>query len=122
LLAHRLRLGKPPLPSLPLSGRAVLSGLFLLLLVTDHNFKLWRKQVGTPTNSVAQAYYDWLSGDAAQYDREEEARYALIQRTSAEEVAIPALSRQPVTLFWWDISPCGATRPTHSFFISGQFG
>jgi hypothetical protein len=104
LLAHRLRLGKPPLPSLPLYGRAILSGLFLLLLVTDHNFKLWRKQVGTPTNSVAQAYYDWLSGDAAQYDREEEARYALIQRTSAEEVAIPALSRQPVTLFWWDIS------------------
>jgi hypothetical protein len=104
LLAHRLRLGKPPLPSLPVYGQVVLSGLFLLLLVTDHNFSLWQRKIGAPTNSVAQAYHDWLSGDAAQYDQEEEARYALIRRTPGDEVVLPALSMQPVTIFWCDIS------------------
>jgi hypothetical protein len=103
-LAHRIRLGYAPLPSLPNYGRAVLSGLFLLLLITDHNFRLQQSHVGNPANSVAQAYHDWLSGDAAQYDREEEARYALIRHTSAADIALPALSKQPVTLFWWDIS------------------
>jgi hypothetical protein len=104
LLAYRLRLGKPPLPLLPHYCRAVLGSLFLLSLVTDHNFKLWRKQIGTPTNSVAQAYHDWLSGDAARYDQEEEARYAFIRRTSADKVVLPAFNLQPITLFWADIT------------------
>ena len=98
ILARRGRRGQPPLPALPGYGQAVVAGLFILLVATDHNFKLRRDGVGTPTNSVTQAYRDWLSGDAAQYDREEEARYALIQGTSAAAVAIPSLSRQPLTL------------------------
>lgn len=104
LLAYRLRIGLEVLPHLPIYGRVVLISLMLLLITSDHNFKLKRDQVGTPTNSVAQAYRDWFSGDASKYDREEEARYKLIQCTKDEFVEIPKLSVQPVTLVWWDIS------------------
>lgn len=104
IVARRLRSKQPAAPALPAYTKAVLTALFVLAVVTDHNFSLKRDQVGTPTNSVAQAYHDWLSGDAAQYDREEEGRYALIRRSPGDSVALPALSKQPVTLVWWDIS------------------
>jgi MFS family permease len=104
VLAHRQRRGLASLPVLPAYGRAGLLGLLGLLIGSDHNRQLKREAVGTPTNSVAQAYRDWLSGDAARYDREEEARYQLIRSTPAAAVAIPPLSVRPETLFWWDIS------------------
>jgi hypothetical protein len=104
LLARRIRLGKLPLPALPHYAQAALNGLFLLLILSDNNYKLQRKHIGAPTNSVAQAYRDWLSGDAASYDQDEEARYALILRTPGDSVVLPPLSRQPITLVWWDIS------------------
>ena len=104
LMAHRVRLGRP-VPGLPAYGRAVLTALLLLLITSDHNFRLRRDLMGAPTNSVAQAYRDWLSGEAARYDREEEARYALIARTKSDTVELPMLSVQPVSLVWWDISP-----------------
>lgn len=103
-LAYRGRRGWRALPALPTYGRVVMLGLVGLLILSDHNFRLWRNQVARPTNSVTQAYRDWLSGDAARYDREEEARYALIRQTAADSVAVPPLSVQPVTLVWWDIS------------------
>ncbi len=106
ILANRNRHHRPLSP-LPSYGRAVLLGVLALLMVTDHNFKLHRSQIGTPSNSVAQAYHDWLSGDAARYDREEEARYALIRSTTADTVEVAPLSLQPVTLVWWDISTNG---------------
>ncbi|MFD2720696.1 DUF6056 family protein [Hymenobacter monticola] len=108
LLAHRQRRGLAPLPTLPAYGRAALLALLGLLIASDHNSKLKREAVGTPTNSVAQAYRDWLSGDAARYDREEEARYQLIRSTPAKSVEIQPLRVKPETLFWWDIS----TNPT----------
>ena len=104
LLARRVRIGQLPLPSLPGYGRAILSGLFLLLILSDNNYKLQRDHIGAPNNSVTQAYQDWLSGDAARYDQEEEARYALIRRTLGDSVVLPPLSKQPITLVWWDIS------------------
>lgn len=103
-LAYRTRQGLPALPELPDYARVALSSALLLLIMSDHNFKLRRSEVGAATNSVTQAYRDWLSGDAKRYDQEEEARYALIQRTTQDEVALPALSVQPHTLVWWDIS------------------
>jgi hypothetical protein len=104
LLAQRQRHGRAPLPALPAYARAALLVLLVLLIASDHNSKLKREAVGTPTNSVAQAYRDWLSGDAARYDREEQARYQLIRSSPADSVRLAPLSVRPATLFWWDIS------------------
>lgn len=102
-LAYRQQTSQPPLPSVPGYARTVLVALVLLLSTSDHNTKLLHDHIGTPTNSVLQAYRDWLSGDASQYDREEEARYTLL-RQGGSSVELPPLSVKPSTIFWWDIS------------------
>ncbi|UOR06757.1 DUF6056 family protein [Hymenobacter aerilatus] len=104
ILSYLLRRGATPLQRLPTYVRLGMSLLVLLLVLSDQNITLKRSRIGQPTNSVTQAYRDWLSGDAAQYNREEEARYTLIRQTLADSVVIPPLSVQPVTLVWWDIS------------------
>jgi hypothetical protein len=103
-LASRQQKGQAPLPSLPPYGQAVLAALVLLFSTSDHNIRLQHEQIGTPSNSVMQAYRDWLSGDASQYDQEEEARYALLRANTSTSVELPPLSVKPATIFWWDIS------------------
>lgn len=66
----------------------------------DHTTTLW----DYTSNTVVQAYRDWLSGDAARYDTAQRARYATLQATSAPSVGLPPLLVQPTTLFYSDIS------------------
>lgn len=105
LLAYRTQASYSPLPGLPAYARVAVIALVVLLLTSDHNIRLQHDLIGRPTNSVGQAYRDWLSGDAQRYDQDEEARYALIQTTKGEVVELPPLRVRPITLCWFDLSP-----------------
>ena len=92
------------LPPLPAYGRLALLAWLPLALATDHNTHLTHDGIGRQTNTVVQAYRDWLSGDAARYDAAQRARYTTLRATTAPSVGLPPLPVQPATLFYYDIS------------------
>jgi hypothetical protein len=61
------------------------------------------------TNNVKTAWRDLISGDAAGYDRESEARHAMIRASSEPDMLVPALRARPRTLFFNDLT----TDPTN---------
>ena len=84
--------------------RLALVGWLLVAFATDHNTHLTHEGIGRQTNTVVQAYRDWLSGDAARYDAAQRARYDALRATAAPNVGLPPLPVQPATLFYYDIS------------------
>ena len=93
------------LPTLPAYAQLSLLAWLILALATDHNSHLTHAGIGQGYTAVAQAYRDWLSGDAARYDAALRARYAALRTTAATAVGLPPLPVQPATLFYYDISP-----------------
>lgn len=89
--------------------RPVQVGLVSWLLVaflSDHNVGLTHGSIGESSNTVVQAYRDWLSGSAARYDQQQRARVALVQAAapSSGPLRLYPLRATPRTIFYYDIS------------------
>lgn len=98
----------------------VRAGLGLWLLVaflSDHNPRLLPKEVGQGCNAVVQAYRDWLSGDAARYDQQQQARVARVRAAlpGAAPLRLDPLRTLPLSLFHADISLNPAAWPNLSY-------
>ena len=89
--------------ALPRVSPAVLLALLTLTLLSDGNGRLRGEDIGHNYSTVGQAYRDLLSGDAKRYDAATRSRYALLQATAADSVAVPLLPTAPTTLFLFDI-------------------
>ena len=98
----------PPLQRLatgwPLPVAAALWAGLLLAFFTDHNVRLKHSLAGVESNNVVLAYRDWLSGAAARYDQQQRARYRQLREQPAPRQCLPALTDEPPTLLYLDIT------------------
>jgi hypothetical protein len=87
--------------------RAGLGFWLLAAFLSDHNPGLLATSYGQGQNAVLQAYRDWLSGDAARYDQQQQARLALVQAHAPKPVPLgfAPLRPVPLSLFHADIAP-----------------
>lgn len=76
----------------------------LLAFVTDHNVRLVHAVAGVGSNNVVLAYRDWLSGAAGRYDQQQRARYRQLQAQPAPRQRVPALTEEPPSLLYLDIT------------------
>lgn len=88
------------------SVQIALASWFVIAFLSDHNVGLTHDGIGRNSNTIVQAYRDWLSGSAAQYDRQQRARVALVRAASpsAGPLRLDPLREQPRTIFYYDIS------------------
>ena len=82
---------------------ALWAGL-LLAFLTDHNVRLMHAVAGVGSNNVVLAYRDWLSGAAARYNQQQQARYRQLQEQPAPRQRVAALTEEPPTLLYLDIT------------------
>lgn len=83
-----------------------LAGWLLVACLSDHNVHLTHDRIGAGSNTVVQAYRDWLGGSAARYDQQQRARVAFVRAAplSAAPLRLDPLREQPQTIFYYDIS------------------
>ncbi|WP_233635748.1 DUF6056 family protein [Hymenobacter setariae] len=86
--------------------QALLVGWFAVAFLSDHNVHLTHDDIGRESNTVVQAYRDWLSGSAARYDQQQRTRVALLRTASpgSAPLRLDPLLEQPRTIFYYDIS------------------
>ncbi|MDQ2770022.1 MAG: hypothetical protein M3Y54_05920, partial [Bacteroidota bacterium] len=83
---------------------ALLWAGLLLAFLTDHNVRVTHALAGIGSNTVVLAYRDWLSGDAARYDQQQRTRYQLLRATYGRRLQLPALTHEPPSLLYLDIT------------------
>ena len=114
------------LPPLPAYVRVALLAWLPLALATDHNTHLSHAGIGQGYTTVVQAYYDWLSGDAARYDATQRTRYAILRATHMSSVGLPPLPVQPHLCCFIMTSPptlpYGVIKPRRGFSAKKPFG
>ncbi|MFD1870906.1 DUF6056 family protein [Hymenobacter bucti] len=83
-----------------------LTGWLLVACLSDHNVHLTHDSIGAGSNTVVQAYRDWLGGSAARYDQQQRARVAFVHTapSSAAPLRLDPLRERPQTIFYYDIS------------------
>lgn len=83
-----------------------IGGWLLVALLSDHNVHLTHANIGVGSNTVVQAYRDWLDGSAARYDQQQRARVRLVQAASPSDgpLGLAPLRERPRTIFYYDIS------------------
>ena len=86
--------------------QALLAGWAVVSFLSDYNTHLTHDNIGRGTNTVVQAYRDWLGGSARRYDQQQRARVALVRaaRPGPAPLRLYPLREQPLTLFYYDIS------------------
>lgn len=85
--------------------QALLTSWLVVAFLSDHNVHLVHDEIGRESNTVVQAYRDWLDGSAARYDQQQRARVALV-RAAPRSVPfrLDPLREIPRTIFYYDIS------------------
>jgi hypothetical protein len=83
----------------------VLTGWLIVAFLSDHNVHLTHDEIGGESNTVVQAYRDWLDGSAARYDQQQRARVALLHTAHRSgPLRLDPLHDTPRTIFYYDIS------------------
>jgi hypothetical protein len=86
--------------------QTLLAGWAVVAVLSDYNIHLTHDNIGRGSTTLVQAYRDWLSGSAAAYDRQQQARYVKLRRGALPGgiVRLDPLQVLPPTLFYYDIS------------------
>jgi hypothetical protein len=80
------------------------AAVFLIFaLVTDSNFSLAYIKKGRNLNSISLAYKDWLSGEAGEFDRQQEERSRILLSSDQSAVVLDSLSALPKTISLGDL-------------------
>lgn len=102
-IAWRVRHEKP---AFQVAGpvQALLAGLIVVSLWSDHDPTLNRINQNRGLNAVFAAYRDLFSGRAAQYDREQRARYHRLTAPGPPDLVLPALTVQLESIHFEEFS------------------
>jgi hypothetical protein len=84
---------------------ALLWAWLLLSFATDRNTRVERANLGRGSNNIVLAYWDWLSGTAARYDTQQQARYRALVAQPGQDLKLAPLAAIPSTLHYADITP-----------------
>lgn len=102
LVCYRVRQGYAA-PLLNSPTRFLVGVLTFVSLWSSHDVPLEHLHVGRRINTVVSAYSDWLSGDAADFDQEQQARYRLLT-SSKKDVILPPLTVKLRVIYYNDLS------------------
>ncbi|WP_303309638.1 hypothetical protein [Hymenobacter sp. BT730] len=101
-IGYRVRKGHAA-PQLSGPARLLVGGLIFVALWSNHDVPLERLHINRRINTVVSAYSDWLSGNAARYDQEQQARYRLLT-APIPDVVLPPLTVKLKTIYFNDLS------------------